>query len=498
MNNLNNFTRICPNCGRLYEDEDNFCNECVGLRLVTITKECPICGRFFKEEDNFCDHCVSIKLIPKGENKNSYPQYKIVKINDLIYIKYNRKLIELNSSKPPEEIPYLKLKNDYMGLDGEDEEDINSKIKYFNEVLIQFKDISKEIDGVYESFDAKIDSLQGKNEFKDLKIKSNNLLEKFDSLWNIKLLTDYSQSVCDFIDKANKFQEFTRFFDEIRKNKLDELVFSQINNNKKDIDNYLHDWEILNKKRITDYKKSNFKNKYEVLVNRMRGLNNLDGIKDENDILKVYVPKIKAMLEIDANMDALVNENNNLHDSLKDSRMKLNKMSNDINKFYNELYCDDTFFIGDYNDLLEKYSRLIDVSSDLSQFDMLLEYDSRVKGQLHKIFQFNNFIENIDEKVKEYNLGQIQNLKSQTDTFQKDFESLISKSRSEDEIKDFKVSIEEYNLFDNLDDLESLDREEYDISEDFESTIIEIRNVNSNIDVLIEKSNSYNKKKNNL
>ena len=498
MNNSNNFTKICPNCGRLYGAEDNFCNECVGLRLVAITKECPICGRFFTEEDNFCDHCVSVKLIPKGENKDSYPKYKIVRINDSAYIKYNRKLIELNSSKPPEEIPYLKLKNDYVDLDGEDEEDINSKIKYFNEVLIQLKDISKEIDGVYESFDAKINSLQGKNEFEDLRIKSNNLLEKFDSLWNIKLLSDYSQNVCDFIDKANEFQEFPQFFDEIRKNRLDELVFSKINNNKNDINDYLQDWEILNKKRITDNKKAVFKNKYEVLVNSMRELNNLDGIKDENEILKVYIPKIKYMLEIDANMDALADVNNSFHDYLKESRMELNKMSNDINRFYNELYCDDSFFIGDYNDLFEKYSGLIEDSSDLSQFVMLLEYEPRVKGQLNKISKFNEFIENIDENVKEYNLDQIQNLKSQTETFQKDFESLISKSRSEDEIKDFKVSIEEYNLFDNLDELESLNGEEYGISEDFKSKIIEIRNVNSNIDVLIEKSNSYNQKKNNL
>ena len=230
----------------------------------------------------------------------------------------------------------------------------------------------------------------------------------------------------------------------------------------------------------------------------MRELNNLDGIKDENEILKVYIPKIKYMLEIDANMDALADENNSFHDYLKESRMELNKMSNDINRFYNELYCDDSFFIGDYNDLFEKYSGLIEDSSDLSQFVMLLEYEPRVKGQLNKISKFNEFIENIDENVKEYNLDQIQNLKSQTETFQKDFESLISKSRSEDEIKDFKVSIEEYNLFDNLDELESLNGEEYGISEDFKSKIIEIRNVNSNIDVLIEKSNSYNQKKNNL
>ena len=79
----NDFTKICPNCGRLYEISDNFCSECVGTLLVAIKKECPICGRYYGEDDNFCSNCVSVKLIPKGENKDSYPQYKIVRINDL-------------------------------------------------------------------------------------------------------------------------------------------------------------------------------------------------------------------------------------------------------------------------------------------------------------------------------------------------------------------------------------------------------------------------------
>ena len=63
----NIFKKICPDCGKKYLEEDNFCSKHSNLvKLVYIdelVKICPKCGKKYTKDDNFCgEHDEAIEL----------------------------------------------------------------------------------------------------------------------------------------------------------------------------------------------------------------------------------------------------------------------------------------------------------------------------------------------------------------------------------------------------------------------------------------------------
>lgn len=121
-------TKICPECGKEFEREDNFCDSCEDLiKLINKTdlvKECPCCGAKYPEDYNFCVKChCNDKLIEE-------PQIKIKEIKSYPNEYYN---IKGHTNKFGSIYDLLNENNTYMlqesFLEYDDYEFILSKIK---------------------------------------------------------------------------------------------------------------------------------------------------------------------------------------------------------------------------------------------------------------------------------------------------------------------------------------------------------------------------------
>lgn len=64
------FKKVCPECGMKYGENENYCHKHPGVKLIDIKhfpKICPKCGRRYKVDINFCHNDIGVRLVTQDE-----------------------------------------------------------------------------------------------------------------------------------------------------------------------------------------------------------------------------------------------------------------------------------------------------------------------------------------------------------------------------------------------------------------------------------------------
>jgi chaperonin cofactor prefoldin len=382
----------------------------------------------------------------------------------------------------------LVIKNT-QNTSSENKKDFNIKNLKFSKVII-FLNIIILVAIAYFLVEQYYFKLSIENNIYEIKMKVENLeglnnnLEKLNN--NFQVLDIINSNTRKIPDILLSLEENKKIIDKLEFSQ-ESSILDEIKNIKINVD-FTDQFSMLSKSlledinNILDEKISNnnvFQNKLDVIDNK---LNDIDSIKDIIDKLYESSNKIYKNIESITNSQEK-DKNSKLEDKMDSVVMRINKLNDDMNNYFNRLEEMGNKF---YNDLNEKidYIKQKDYSSELKIIE------DRINSIDHVISNLNNTIEDSQNKYYkkiEYILNK------------KDIVSLIKELNeyiSSDNIKLIEMVLmynniaEKYSDYNNDKDIiisfENITKEVYSKFEDI---------VNKEIDYLTKKSYNENIKK---